>query len=92
MLQDLVNMGFSEEESKMALISTKNVSVELALDAIFANRASQTASKENTQVHIDPQVSESDKKVQIDANSKEESKEELKEELKEYNNIEIHRN
>ena len=70
----------------------KNVSVELALDAIFANRASQTASKESTQVHIDPQVSESDIKDQIDVNSKEESKEELKEELKEDKKIEIHRN
>ena len=37
-LEDLINMGFQKEESRLALIAVKNQSVELALDKIFENR------------------------------------------------------
>jgi long-subunit acyl-CoA synthetase (AMP-forming) len=39
LVQDLMNMGFSKEESEAALIDVKNASIELAVNKVFENKA-----------------------------------------------------
>lgn len=38
LLEDLINMGFSKEESEQALIDINNANIELAVDKVFENK------------------------------------------------------
>lgn len=46
LLVDLMNMGFSKEESEAALVSVANKSIELAIDKVFENQQNKDVLQE----------------------------------------------
>ena len=57
-LEDLMNMGFSKEESEQALIDVKNESIDLAIDKVFENKNKLEDQNTNLQSVIEASLTE----------------------------------